>query len=125
MPVVKPNVSVLLMWKWPLTAAASMAQPATLRPTTVSAIAAARDHSRGVSPARIRASRARGSAIWSPSVRAVRCQQRRLIATYSQQQTPGSYALRLTPSAGGYGVGWPTWSAGLFLDLALDPGQHG
>ena len=37
--MVKPKVSVLLMWKWPLTATASMVQPATFSPTTVSVIA--------------------------------------------------------------------------------------
>ena len=48
--MVKPNVSVLLMWKCPLTATASMTQPATFSPTTVSSIAPARPHSCGVEP---------------------------------------------------------------------------
>ncbi len=98
----KPNVSVLLMWKWPLTATASMTQPATFSPTTVSAIAPARPHSCGVSPSRMLASRARGSAIRPPSCRGHRISLG-LTAIYLQQRTAGSCEAMVTAVAPGSG----------------------
>src|ERR1039457_365753 len=112
------------MWKWPLTAMASMTQPATFSPTTVNSIAPARPHSRGVSPSRIVASRARGSAIGAPSWRVDR-NRLGLTAIYLQQRTAGSCRLVIR--------NWDqitsAWRSGggrslLGLDLALDPGQH-